>query len=97
MATVRAAAPFWRVHVFGTKGSAEARDEVNLRIGYIGEPEQVQSFAPVDSLRALVESFANAVEGHTPFPISPQQLLDVTGAFEAVITSLERGAPVDVP
>jgi predicted dehydrogenase len=33
MATVRATAPFWRVHVFGTKGDAEARDETHLRLG----------------------------------------------------------------
>jgi predicted dehydrogenase len=97
MATVRAAAPFWRVHVFGTKGSGEARDEVHLRVAYIGEPAREQSFAPVDSLRALMESFADAVEGRAPFRITPQQLLDVTGAFEAVIASLDRGAPVEVP
>jgi hypothetical protein len=29
--------------------------------------------------------------------ISPQQLIDVTAAFEAVITSLDTGAPVDLP
>jgi predicted dehydrogenase len=51
----------------------------------------------VDSLRALAESFADAVEGRAPFPISPRQLIDVTAAFEAVIKSLDTGAPVNVP
>jgi predicted dehydrogenase len=97
MATVRASVPFWRVHVFGTKGDIEARDEGELRVGCIGEPAKARSFAPVDSLRALAESFADAVEGRAPFLISPQQLIDVTAAFEAVITSLDTGAPVDVP
>ena len=97
MATVRATVPFWRIHVFGTKGDAEARDEGHLRIGHIGAPTIRHCFAPVDSLRALAESFADAVEGRAPFLISPRQLIDVTAAFEAVITSLDTGAPVDVP
>ena len=97
MATIRATVPFWRVHVFGTRGSAEARDEVRLRIGYIGEPAQEHVFAAVDSLRALEECFADAVEGRAPFPVSPGPLIDVTAAFETVIAALERGAPVAVP
>jgi predicted dehydrogenase len=97
MATVRAAVPFWRVHVFGTEGDAEARGETNLRTGYIGAPTAEQKFEPVDSLRTLAESFADAVEDRAPFPISPRQLVDVTAAFEAVIRSLDTGAPVNVP
>ena len=37
LATVRAAPMFWRVHVFGTKGSVEARDETTLTLTRIGE------------------------------------------------------------
>jgi predicted dehydrogenase len=97
MATVRSAVPLWRIHVFGTQGDVEARGERNLRTGYIGTPAMEHTFAPVDSLHALAESFADAVEGRAPFPILPRQLIDVTAAFEAVITSLETGAPVNVP
>jgi len=97
MATVRATVPFWRIHVFGAKGDAEARGESNLRIGYIGAPAMEHTFAPVDSLRTLAESFADAVERRAPFPISPRQLIDVAAAFEAVIRSLDSGTPVDVP
>ena len=32
LATVRAAPTFWRVHVFGGKGWAEARDETTLTV-----------------------------------------------------------------
>lgn len=96
MATVRAAVPFWRVHVFGAKGDAEARGESNLRIGYIGAAAVDHTFEPADSLRGLVECFADAVEGRAPFPISPRQLIDVTAAFEAVVKSLDSGAPVNL-
>jgi predicted dehydrogenase len=97
MATVRAAVPFWRVHVFGTQGDVEARGERNLRTGSIGAPAMEHTFEAADSLRALAESFADAVEGRAPFLISPRQLIDVTAAFEAVIRSLDIRAPVDVP
>jgi predicted dehydrogenase len=97
MATVRAAPTFWRVHVFGTEGSAEARGEDTLIIGRIGETPQVQTFEHVDSLRTLIEAFADAVEGRAAFPVSPQQMLDVIGAFDATIASLVKGAPVNVP
>jgi predicted dehydrogenase len=97
MATVRASASFWRVHVFGTNGSAEARDEDTLRVGLIGKPTQEDTFAKVDSLREMAEAFADAVENRTPFLITPRQHVDVTAAFEAVVTSLATGAPVTVP
>jgi predicted dehydrogenase len=97
LATIRATVPFWRIHVFGTKGFAEARDEDMLRVGYIGTPPEERTFEHVDSLKVLVESFADAVEGKAPFLVRPDQMLDVIGAFEAVVTSLESGRPVDVP
>ena len=93
MATVRATVPFWRIHVFGTQGFAEARDEDMLRVGYIGKPAEERTFPHVDSLKVLVESFADAVAGRAPFLVRPEQMLDLVGAFEAVVTSLETGKP----
>ena len=42
----------------------------------------------------LLESFADAVEGKAPFPVTPAQMLDVIGAFEAVLASLAQERPV---
>jgi predicted dehydrogenase len=96
MATVRAAPMFWRVHAFGTRGSAEARGEDTLIVARIGEEPQTHTFEHVDSLRVLVEAFADAVEGKAPFPVTPRQMLDLIGAFEAIVASIESGAPVAV-
>jgi predicted dehydrogenase len=93
-ATVRAAPNVWRVHVFGTKGMAEARDEDTLTVGLIGgAAPQTTTYEHVDSLQVLAESFADAVEGHGPFLVSTGQMLDLIGAFEAIIISLETRAP----
>jgi predicted dehydrogenase len=97
MGTVRAAPMFWRCHVFGTEGSAEARGEDTLTVAKIAGPTEERTYPHVDSLRTLLEAFADAVEGKAPFPVKPEQMLDVIGAFEAVIASLASGAPVRLP
>jgi predicted dehydrogenase len=94
MATVRAAPMVWRVHVFGTNGSAEARGEDTLIVSKIGGTPEETTYEHVDSLRTLIEAFADAVEGRSPFPVTPEQMLNVIGAFEGVIKSLETGKPV---
>jgi hypothetical protein len=44
----------------------------------------------------LVESFADAVEGRGPFLVSPDQMLNLIGAFEAILESLKVGAPAQI-
>jgi predicted dehydrogenase len=95
-ATVRAAPMFWRIHVFGTLGSAEARGEDQLIVAKIGGGTEQYSFEHVDSLRVLLECFVDAVEGKARFPVTPAQILDVIGAFEAVLTSMSENRPVVV-
>jgi predicted dehydrogenase len=96
LATVRSAPMFWRVHVFGTKGSAEAREETSLTVARIGESPVTQVYEPVDSLGVLLEAFAETIETGKPFPVSTGDMLDVVGAFEAIIRSVGEGKPVDV-
>jgi predicted dehydrogenase len=96
LATVRAAPMFWRIHVFGTKGSAEAREETMLTVARIGEQPQTQTYPPVDSLGVLLEAFAETIETGKPFPVTTDEMLDVAGAFEAIIHSMEEGKPVRV-
>jgi len=96
MATIRATPVYWRCAVFGTDGYAEANGEDALTVAKIGGAAQQQTFPHVDSLRVLLEAFADAVEGKAPFPVRPEQMLDVIGAFEAVVKSLGTGKPVKV-
>ena len=96
MATVRAGPAFWRVHVFGTNGWAEARDETTLTVALMGAEPQTRSLPAADSLAGLLDAFAAAVDGGKPFPVSTAEMLDVVGAFEAVIGSIAAGAPVKV-
>ena len=96
LATVRAGPMFWRVHVFGTKGWAEALGETTLNVAMLGETPQTRTFPEVDSLAVLLESFGEAIETGTPFAVSTDQMLDTVGAFEATIASITSGRPVPV-
>lgn len=95
-ATVRAAPMFWRIHVFGTLGSAEARGEDEIVVAKIGGEPEHRRLEHADSLRVLLECFADAVEGKAPFPVTPPQMLDLIGAFEATIVSLAENRTVTV-
>ena len=94
LATIRAAPMFWRVHVFGTKGWAEARDETTLIVARNGEKAQQRSLPQVDSLAVLLEAFAESVETGKPFPVPASQMLDVVSAFEAIIRSIGERRPI---
>jgi predicted dehydrogenase len=87
---------FWRVHVFGTKGWAEARDETTLTVARVGEAPETTIYPPVDSLGTLIEAFAETIETGKLFPVSTADMLDVAGTFEAIIRSMAEGAPVAV-
>jgi predicted dehydrogenase len=96
LATVRAAPMYWRVHVFGTKGAAEVRDETTLTLSRIGEAPQTLTFPQVDSLAVLIDAFAESIETDKPFPVTTTDMLDVVSAFEAIIRSMAEGRPVNV-
>jgi predicted dehydrogenase len=96
LATVRAAPMFWRIHVFGTKGSAEARAETSLTVALMGGQPQTKIYPPADSLAMLVEAFAETIETGKPFPVSTSDMLEVVAAFEAIIRSIQDGKPVTV-
>jgi predicted dehydrogenase len=96
MATVRAAPMFWRVHVFGTSGTVEARGEDTLIVAKLGGTPLEQTYPHADSLLMLIEAFADAIEARAPFPVTTDQMLNVIGLFEATIKSLETGAPVEI-
>ena len=94
LATIRAAPMYWRIHVFGTKGWAEAREENALTVAAIRGLPETRTYQPVDSLGVLLESFAETIETGKPFPVSTADMLDVVSAFEAIIQSIARKKPV---
>jgi predicted dehydrogenase len=96
LGAVRATPIYWRVHVFGDAGNAEALGENEIVLRMRGAQPERRSFAQTDSIRAELEAFADAAAGRAPYPITPEEMLNTVSAFEAVTRSLEEGSPVRV-
>jgi predicted dehydrogenase len=94
LATIRATPFYWRVHVFGMKGSAEVLDEVTMVLRNSGEAPVTRRFPAVDTLTAELAAFADAVEGIAPFPAPEADVLATLAAFEAALQSMQSGHPV---
>jgi predicted dehydrogenase len=95
LATVRATPLFWRVHVFGTKGSAEVLDEVTMIQRKSGSAPEPTSYPAVDVLRAELDAFVDAIEHKRPFPVPEADVLATLSAFEAALQSIRSGIPVE--
>ncbi len=93
---VRTTPQFWRVHVFGTQGSAEALEQTELVLRRSGDAPQRLSFEPFDALRYELDAFADAVAGNAPYPIPVEQMLADIAALEAAVKSIETGQPVSI-
>lgn len=89
LAAIRSTPFYWRIHVFGTEGSAEALGETDLVLRLKGQALQHKSFEAVDSLAAEFDAFADALEGRAPYPISGDEMIATIGAFEAIVASVE--------
>jgi predicted dehydrogenase len=94
LATVRATPFYWRVHVFGTKGSAEVLDDATLVLRKSGSVPQAMKYHAIDTLAAELDAFADSVENRQLFSVPEDQVLATLAAFEAALSSMKTGQPV---
>jgi len=89
LAAIRSTPFYWRIHVFGNEGSAEALGENELVVRLNGKAPQRFTYEPVDSLAEELEAFADAVAGRATYPISGEEMIATIAAFEAVVASVK--------
>ena len=94
LATVRATPFYWRVHAFGTNGSAEVLDEVTLILRTTGNKPERISYPAINVLRTELDAFVDAIEGKRSFPVPEAEVLATLSAFEAALQSIASGNPV---
>jgi predicted dehydrogenase len=94
LATVRATPLYWRVHVFGTQGSAEVLDEQTLVLRKSGGEPARKTYPTIGVLRAELDAFADAIENKAPFPVPEADVLATLAAFEAALQSMTSGVSV---
>jgi len=91
LGAVRPSPVYWRVHVFGDKGSAEALGETELVLRTNGGKVERFKYPAIDSLRAEFDAFADAVAGNAPYPISMDEMVQTIATFDAIIRSIDSG------
>ncbi|MFC7543449.1 Gfo/Idh/MocA family oxidoreductase [Siccirubricoccus deserti] len=97
LSMVRATPRFWRLHLFGERGSVEAVNDTDVVLRESGRAPELITAPPVDTLRAELEAFAEAAGGGAPYPLPPDQAVANVAAFEAIVRSLAAGgAPTAV-
>ena len=89
LAAIRSTPFYWRIHVFGNAGSAEALGENELVVRLNGKAPERFTYEPVDSLSAEFEAFADAVAGRATYPVSAEEMIATIAAFEAVVASVQ--------
>jgi predicted dehydrogenase len=96
LGTLHATAPFYRIHVFGSKGALEMRGETELLVSDLkGNVERIV-FDAADKECAVLEAFADAVSGGVKFPIAPQEIVNTVAVMEAVVASARSGEAVTI-
>jgi predicted dehydrogenase len=97
LSSVRPTPVFFRVHAYGTAGSAEARGPhgFELRIG--GEKLRTMELEPLDALRAELEAFADAIRGIAPYPITPADMLATAETLEYAAKAVDTKLAVTLP
>jgi predicted dehydrogenase len=94
-----AAAPHYRMAVYGTEGFAEVLGHPMATFRLVpaaGGSPNVTETADFSMLRAELEEFAASIAAGRPFPTPLDQVLHGVAVFEAIAASAVRGAPVSV-
>jgi predicted dehydrogenase len=99
-----ASAASYCIGVFGTRGIAETVRPgldtfrfipVSANPHASGQPEIIENKGP-NPVKWVMEAFAGAVQGETPFPVTHDQIIHGVAVFEAAVKSAKTGQPVKV-
>jgi predicted dehydrogenase len=96
LATLHAAARFYRLQAFGANGALEMRGETELRVYDLEGNVRRLEFEAIDKERAELEAFADAAAAGVKFVIAPEELVNVVAATEGVVASAASGRAVAI-
>jgi predicted dehydrogenase len=96
LATLHAAARFYRIHAFGSKGALEMRGDTELDVSDLDGNVRRFSFEAIDKERAELEAFADAIAAGVKFVIAPEEIVNVVAGTEAVAASARSGKAIGI-
>jgi predicted dehydrogenase len=96
LSSIYATAEFWRLHAFGSKAWAQVTGESTLTVCEAGGKPYTREFADIDTARAALEGFADAVTAGEPYAVPPEDAIASSAVLEAMARSADAGAPVRI-
>lgn len=84
------------IRVFGTKASAEIRNEALFEVRPVDGETEVIDFGSFDKERAELEAFAAAVEGGPAYPLPAADAIHGIEVYDAINKSVASGATEQV-
>jgi predicted dehydrogenase len=96
LGTLHATSPFWRIHVFGSKGALEMRGDTELLAADLAGNVQRITYNIIDKERAELEAFADAVADKVIFVIAPKEIVNTVAVTEAIAASARSGEAVAI-
>ena len=102
LSTILVTPMFIRFQIFGSEAWVEASSDVHpgqegitkLTIARTGSPHDVEELKSIDTVRANLEAFADAVDGRAPYPFTSAEKIGNVAVMEAIIESARTGKPV---
>jgi predicted dehydrogenase len=79
------------LQAFGSGGWARVLHPDGLEVCLRGGAPERRDFAPVNTVRANLENFADAIAGRSPYRFAPEQMVHDAAVLEALTRSLQSG------
>ncbi len=83
--------PFERLHLFGTKGWAEIRNNTRFEFRPLKGESSVIDYPATDLVALQMDAFAKSIAGKRPYPVSPDNAVAGAAALEAMLRAASSG------
>ena len=97
LTTITATASTWKLHLYGSSGSAYLPDQHKLEFTKIDNTKEIATFEKIDTLALELAAFARTILGKADYPVKISEALAGVSTMEAIAKSAKTGLKVEVP
>lgn len=93
LGTLTATPDDWRIHVYGSQGWAEIRNETVLTTCFLEGKPEAETFDKSLAEKVALEVFSDTISGNGPFPVTRQQAIANVALLQAITQSAVENRP----
>ena len=96
LTTMTATSPTWKMHLYGSKGSAFLPNQHSLEVNVINTETEKTNFEIVDTLAIELDTFAQSVRGRCVYPVKISEALAGVSTMESIAKAAKTGTKTSV-